>query len=225
MYSRVPISMWARDSLRIFLHKTSLVCGGGAGGPCLVVDLGSVVIDSFFTLSFPFPPSPSLLAGLVSPEEGREMRPPLPTPFSRGTCCPRLQFCSETRHQSLTTCSYIYWWMDRYPVDNAEFLEIFEQKSSCGGGREGGRGRKRGSEDEVECCLLQSVRLQHQFVLRGRGIGHTHHTQSWGGSQWTHPGWDGEGGDLEPLVVVTNDQGLHGDRATFVSQGSWTEGG
>lgn len=48
---------------------------------------------------------------------------------------------------------------------------------------------------------------------------------SWGVSRWTHPGWDGEGGDLEPLVVMTNDQGLHGDWGTFISQGSYMEVG
>ena len=68
---------------------------GGAGGPCLVVVLGSAVSDSFS-----LPMSPSLVAGLELPERGSDKSPRLPTPFSRGTCWPRLQFCNEDAHMS-----------------------------------------------------------------------------------------------------------------------------
>ena len=66
----------------IFLHRTSTLEeeGGVAGGPCLVL-----VLESAVTVSFPLP-SPSAVSGFVSPETGRESRPPLPTPFSSGTC-------------------------------------------------------------------------------------------------------------------------------------------
>ena len=46
-----------------------------------------------------------------------------------------------------------------------------------------------------------------------------------GGGGGTHPGRDGEGGHLQPLVVVANHHRLHGYRRTLIPQSSCTQRG